>query len=415
MFRFRPTAPSLAVLAVLALAGSAASFGPWAAGKGGGTTPTRAEAGFRAVGAELRVAVRLPAAGPWRAFALDAPPRLVIDLPEGPMPSAPPPAPPGSLLSGARAGAGPEGRPRLVLDLARPARLIRAELTRHGSGARLGLALAPGRPSAAAWPAGARPERPGGAWIGQADPRPLVMIDPGHGGIDPGAHRGDAAEKTLVLAFALDLAAAIDGSGRWRAALTRDDDRYLGLTERVRLAEAAGATALLSIHANTVTRGDATGATVFTLSDGASDAEAEALAALENRAEAVGGVDLAADGDDVTRALIDLSRRRALARGRALGEALAASLGAATPMLRDREHAQAGFRVLTSAEVPSALIELGFLTDAKDLARMRDPAWRRRAASAILDGLDRWRRPQDGPRPATRTWLAALPPARPGD
>lgn len=415
MPRLRPTAPPLAALAVLAVAALATWFGPWAADRGKGAAPARAEAGFRAVGAELRVALRLPAAGPWRAFALEAPPRLVIDLPEGPMPTAPPPAPPGSLLSGARAGAGPEGRPRLVLDLAGPARLTRAELVRHDRGAWLRLALAPGRPAAAGWPEGARPTRPAGAGLGLADPRPLVMIDPGHGGIDPGAHRGDAVEKALVLDFALDLAAAIDASGRWRAALTRDDDRYLGLTERVRLAEAAGASALLSIHANTVARGAATGATVFTLSDGASDAEAEALAALENRAEAVGGVDLAADGDDVARALIDLSRRRALARGRALGEALATSLGAATPMLRDREHAQAGFRVLTSAEVPSALIELGFLTDAEDLARMRDPAWRRRAASAILTGLDRWRRPGDRPRPAAPAGLAALPPARPGD
>ncbi|MFO7853686.1 MAG: N-acetylmuramoyl-L-alanine amidase [Paracoccaceae bacterium] len=415
MPRLRPTAPPLAALAALALAALAVWFGPWAAGEGGGATPTRAEAGFRSVGAELRVAVRLPAAGPWRAFALAPPPRLVIALPEGPMPAAPPPPPPGSLLSGARAGAGPEGRPRLVLDLARPARLMRAELTRHDQGAGLRFALAPGRPSAADWPEGARPKGRAEAGPAPADPRPLVMIDPGHGGIDPGAHRGDAVEKALVLDFALDLAAAIDASGRWRAALTRDDDRYLGLTDRVGLAESAGASALLSIHANTVSRGAATGATVFTLSDGASDAEAEALAALENRAEAVGGVGLTVDGDDVARALIDLSRRRALARGRALGEALAASLGAETPMLRDREHAQAGFRVLTSAEVPSALIELGFLTDAEDLARMRDPAWRRRAASAILNGLDRWRRPEDGPRPATPLGLAALPPARPGD
>jgi N-acetylmuramoyl-L-alanine amidase len=224
-------------------------------------------------------------------------------------------------------------------------------------------------------------------------------------------------EKALVLDFALDLAAALDASGRWRAGLTRDDDRYLGLGERVRLAEAAGAAALLSIHANTVTRGDAVGATVFTLSDGASDAEAEALAALENRAGAVEGVDLAADGDDVARALIDLSRRRALARGRALGAALSRSLGRATPMLRDRAHAQAGFRVLTSPEVPSALIELGFLTNAEDLARMRDPAWRREASAAILRGLDRWRRPEDEapPRPAAPAALAALPAERPGE
>ncbi|MGM0585843.1 MAG: N-acetylmuramoyl-L-alanine amidase [Pseudomonadota bacterium] len=344
--------------------------------------------GLRHAQGATRAALELSAPGGWRVFALEGPPRLVVDLEAGKAP-APPEPPPGGLVAAVRSGLAAPGRARVVFELARPARLAEGVMTRTADGARLRLAIAPADGmSRTGWPDGPVPASPPAS---PGDPRPLVMIDPGHGGMDPGAVRGETVEKEIVLVFARALAAEIAADGRWRAALTREDDRYLGLRERVGRAEAAGAEAFLSIHANTVARGDAEGASVFTLAATASDAQTRALAMYENQADVTAGTELSGEPDDVARAVVELSRRATNRASRRLGGRLAKALGAATPMLRGREHAQAGFRVLKSPRIASALLELGFLTNSDDLARMRDPAWRREAAQAVLEGLEAWR------------------------
>lgn len=383
--------------AILAAAAPAQQAATPAAGAA--DSPGPAVIGVRQVDGRARVALRLPAGAPFRVFALDAPPRLVVEIEAGPWRDAPPAPPPGGLIAGLRAGLSEGGKARLVLDLAGPARLAEAERTGTAAGALLRLEIAPAETdvfgAATGWPQGLAPAAPPAE---PRDPRPLVMLDPGHGGLDPGAIRGEAVEKALVMTFARDLARALQDTGRWRVAMTREDDRYLGLPERVALAEAAGAAALLSLHANTVERGDAIGASVFTLSAGRADAETEALADYENRADLAAGAPPATSGvpdasqepDPARRAIHEIGMRAALLASRRLGGELVQSLGAQTPMLRGRAHSHAGFRVLKSPRVAAALIELGFLSNAQDLARLRDPAWRRRAAAAIAAGLDSW-------------------------
>jgi N-acetylmuramoyl-L-alanine amidase len=371
----RPIAAALALLAALAATAAAAA-------EIGGV-------GMRHAQGATRVALTLSEPVPWRARAAADPARLVIELEAAGRPALPVP-PPGGLVAGLRAGLAAPGRTRLELRLARPARLAEAVMTRTAQGARLRVILAPSDGAAPA-PAPAPAPPPPAPPAAGADPRPLAMIDPGHGGIDPGAVRGAVQEKEIVMTFARDLAAALEADPGWRVAMTREDDRYLGLRERVARAEAAGADLLLSIHANTVARGDAVWASVFTLSSTASDAETEALAVQENRADVLAGADLSGDPDDVARAVIELSQRATNRASRRMGDALAGALGEATPMLRGRAHAQAGFRVLKSPSTPSALVELGFLSNAEDLARMRDPDWRAGAAAAIIAGLEAWR------------------------
>ncbi|TYO88503.1 N-acetylmuramoyl-L-alanine amidase [Oceanicella actignis] len=335
---------------------------------------------------------------PFRAYMLADPPRAVLEFPRlewrAPLPA---PRAAGGLaraLSAAPAGA---GGARLTVALSRPARIVSAGYPEGGGGFELLLRALPG--AAPAQPADAPPPAPRPA------PPPLVVIDPGHGGADPGAVRGDVLEKDLALAFARELRDALRRDGRVRVAMTRDEDVFLGLRERVRIAAAAGAAAFVSIHVNTVESGDASGASVHTLSESASDEEAAALAAFENRADLPGGDELEGEGDDVARALIDLARRRAQARSRELAEALLRGLGRAAPILPGRAHRFAGFRVLKSPSMASALVELGFMSNPDDLRNLSDPAWRRRAARAMAAALGDWaerraRAPAFAPPPA---------------
>jgi N-acetylmuramoyl-L-alanine amidase len=360
-----------------------------------------AAAAIAATESETTVSLTLdaPLDAPLSPFALDDPPRLVLDLPELDWAAAPPA--PAGLVAGLRFGLAAPGRSRLVLDLAAPARVVAAAPA--AGGARLTLRLAPDDPARfaarAGWPPGAARHEPGPA----APPPPAarrIVLDPGHGGADPGAVREGLREKDVALAFARELAPRLAARG-WRVTLTREDDRFVALSDRVAVAQRAGARAFLSIHADTVAQGDASGASVYVLSAQASDAEAAALAARENRADALGGLSLPAADDDVARALIALVRGPTMARSRDLGEALVAGLSARVPVLASAPLRGAGFRVLKAPDVPSALLELGFLSNAEDRARLADPAWRAEAAEAVAGALDAWAAAAPAPPPAT--------------
>ncbi|MGG7566595.1 N-acetylmuramoyl-L-alanine amidase [Rhodovulum sp. DZ06] len=329
---------------------------------------------------------------PWRAFFLADPPRMALDF--GPVDWSQTKArvDPDGLASAARFGLFAPGRSRLVVDLARPVRIRHGALSDTRAGARLRLLLeetdAESFAALAGWPDDARPAAPPPP--PQTDGPPVVVIDPGHGGVDPGAIRGETMEKDLVLAFAQDLFAALEASGRWRPVMTRTGDVFVSLRDRVAFAEAAGAAAFLSIHVNALESGEATGASIHTLSREASSEEAAALAAFENRADLLAGVSLEGEGDDVARALIDLSRRRTDKRSRGLGEALVDALRGRAALLEGRAHSHAGFRVLKSPTVPSALVELGFMSTEGDLEKIRDPAWRARVAAGMVEALADW-------------------------
>lgn len=343
-----------------------------------------------------RVEIDLSARPAFRLFTLADPPRAVADLPPAALPEAPVAADPATrLVAGLRFGArGREGA-RIVVDLRRPARIARAFTEAAAGGARLVLEFAPERAEAfaalAGWPEAARPPPAPPSAPDRAEGL-LVMIDPGHGGADPGAVSRGVAEKDLTLDYARALAAEIGARPGLRARLTREGDDYVSLRDRVARARAAGAGAFLSIHADALADGEAAGASVYLLSEEASDAEAAALAENHEAGEALGAEAPEAAESDVARVLVDLARRRTEPRARRLAELLVERIGAVAPLLEGRALQSAGFRVLRAPETPSALIELGFLSSADDRARLLSEAARQDFARAAADAVEAWAR-----------------------
>lgn len=200
-------------------------------------------------------------------------------------------------------------------------------------------------------------------------PRPkLVFLDPGHGGRDPGALglRG-TQEKSVVMAIARDLQKELLAGGRYRVLLTRSTDSFVALRERVARAQAAKADLFLSLHADSNDNPDVRGASVYTLSEEATDREAAALAARENRADAmISGMKLADKDDSVARTLVAMSQRGTVNDSRRLADTIVQTFNRNGFRLLPRTHRQAGFAVLTAPDVPAALVELGYLSNPQD-------------------------------------------------
>jgi N-acetylmuramoyl-L-alanine amidase len=220
--------------------------------------------------------------------------------------------------------------------------------------------------------------------------RRLVVIDPGHGGIDPGAvGLKRTQEKDVVLAFGLRLRDLLLKSGQYQVIMTRSDDRFVTLKERVRIARENEADLFIAIHADTVRGQEARGATIYTLSEKASDKEAEALAHKENRADIIGGIDLETESEEVADILIDLVQRESknhsmfFAR-KAVGEMKAVTAFTGKPMR------SAGFVVLKAPDVPSVLVELGYLSSRRDEAQLSDGKWRTKVAGAMARAIDKY-------------------------
>ena len=223
--------------------------------------------------------------------------------------------------------------------------------------------------------------------VPKAGPR-TIIIDPGHGGIDPGATGVNGeAEKEVVLAFAQTLKAKLEKGGRYRVLMTREADEFVTLEDRVAFARAAQGDLFLAIHADIFRGTSVRGATIYTLSDQATDAEAEALASKENRADAVGGVRLTAENGDINSILIGLAQRDSANRAAEFARRLSVELGKATTMTKKPLRA-AGFSVLKSPDVPSVLLELGYLSDPTDADLLNSPTWRDRTAKAIARAVD---------------------------
>jgi len=228
--------------------------------------------------------------------------------------------------------------------------------------------------------------------IPRMKPEPLpirvIAIDAGHGGIDPGAISVNGVyEKNITLRYARALRDALQATGRYRVFMTRDSDIYLKLRERVALARQAEADLFISIHADSVGNPGIRGASVYTLSETASDKEAELLAARENRADALAGVQLDPEDDVTASILIDLAQRLSQNEGKAFAQRLVASLENETTMLRNA-HRQADFAVLKAPDVPSVLIELGYLSNASDEHRLRSSDHQARIVGGIVRAID---------------------------
>lgn len=222
---------------------------------------------------------------------------------------------------------------------------------------------------------------------GPNDPRsPLVVIDAGHGGHDPGAHGDHRVEKDLTLALALALRQRLLEIGGIRVALTRSDDRYLLLEERSGIARRMKADLFVSIHADSADTPDAHGATVYTLSERGSSEEAEHLAAAENRADTVNGVSLADTSSTVSAILVDLSQRHAAELSTDLARLILRE-GEGRIAFRDRAMQSAAFVVLKSPDLPSVLYEAGYISNADDAARLGSAQGRRDFAEATAQAI----------------------------
>jgi N-acetylmuramoyl-L-alanine amidase len=338
-----------------------------------------------------------------RAFTLADPYRVVVDIPQVVF-QLPPKTGEGGrgLVKAFRFGLVMQGGSRLVFDLAKPAKVEKAFVVDQTdtSPARLVLDLVPtdresflrrivadNRNARADLP---RADASAAKAAKDADPRPLVVLDPGHGGIDTGT-KGPAGEeeKDIVLNFALRLRDRLEKSGKYRTLLTRSDDTFVPLADRVRIARDAGATLFVSIHADSLPHGegDAQGASIYTLSDTATDSEAARLAEKENRADVIAGVDLKSEPDDVAGILIDLAERETKSLSSQFAHKLAGEMKTVTRMHK-KPLKSAGFRVLRAPDIPSVLVELGYVSNHQDLQSLLSDTWRDRTANTIAQTVE---------------------------
>lgn len=215
-----------------------------------------------------------------------------------------------------------------------------------------------------------------------------VVIDAGHGGEDPGALGGHVREKNLTLTIAKELKRQLDETGRYRAVLTRDRDVYVKLRDRVDLSRKMDGDLFISIHADKIGRTSVRGASIYTLSENASDAETARLADAENNSGVVAGVDLAQERPDVANILLDLAMRDKMNESNLLARFLEGALRSKNVRLLPNSHRAAGFAVLKAPDIPSVLIETGFLSNPDEARLLSSPSFQMRISSAILDGID---------------------------
>ncbi len=347
-------------------------------------------------GLDVRLALSQPV--PWRVRLLDDPPRLVLDTREVDWTGAGDIALRTDAVKDLRAGVFRQGWSRLVMELGGPFVISEAEMSTGGFGALLRLRLAPATAEAFAaraalpeppeWAAPVAADLPPGP--AKDDGRMVVVLDPGHGGIDPGAERGDVTEAHLMLTFARELKEALLRDGGFTVVLTREEDVFVPLETRLSIARSVDADVFISLHADALAAGEAVGATIYTLADDASDAAAAALAERHDRDDLLSGVDLTGQDDLVAGILMDMARAETAPRSERLSEALAAAIAARGLKMHRVPRQQASFSVLKAPDIPSVLVEIGFLSSARDIERLTDPAWRASMASALVAGLRAW-------------------------
>ena len=385
--------------------------------------PVASDARLAGDGKQTRFVLDLDKTIPFRAFTLADPYRVVVDTPQVnfQLPAGTGAAGRG-LIKAFRYGLVMPGGSRIVFDLTGPAKIANSYVldAANGQPPRLVLefvdvdrtafvqALAPeSRPELrpaiadAAGPATTEalsnaegksetdPESKSGPQPVPTDPRPLIVIDPGHGGLDNGTQSSGESEKNLVLNFGLALRDRIEKSGKYRVVMTRTDDTFIPLDDRVKIARTQSAALFVSIHADYLPHreGDVQGATIYTVSDRASDAEAERLAETENKADAIGGVNLTGEPTDVADILIDLAQRETRTFSNRFARLLAGEMKNATRMYK-HPLKSAGFRVLKAPDVPSVLVELGYVSNKSDLEHLVSESWRSKTVGSMAQAID---------------------------
>ncbi len=346
----------------------------------------------------------------FRVFTLSNPYRVVIDLPEVNFQMPPELGTRGrGLIAAFRYGLFSPGKSRIVIDVVKPVAVEKAfvQPAARGNPARLVIDLAAiskeefdKRAERPATVVGEPPER--SRRTVRPDPlqkdkrdarksRPVVVIDPGHGGVDPGAiGKGGTKEKDVVMAFSKQLKAELEELGTLDVFLTRDTDVFLPLSERVDVAHHHDADLFLSIHADALAEKYARlvrGATIYTLSEKASDDQARALAAKENSADLIAGMQLDETQDEVNMILLDLMRRETKNYSITFGRTMLTKLrGHLT--LNKKPMRSADFRVLRAPDIPSVLLELGYLTNPKDEKLLTSKSWRGEVAERVAQAVE---------------------------
>lgn len=361
-----------------------------------------------------RVVLHISEAVAYKSFTLDNPARLVIDMPalDWRAGQGLPADYRGAALSNIRVAQFDASTTRMVLDLAQPAKLGQVGVRNTGGALRMEFEVViagGGAPRAAApmqraedWGAlaenasQARPLPAGLPFTTIPVPvdkpaearRPVVVIDAGHGGRDPGAIGARKThEKNVTLQYALALAQALRDTGRYKVVLTREDDTYIMLRERLEIGRRAKGDIFISIHADSAENANTRGLSVYTLSDTASDKEAAALAARENKVDLIYGLNLSTENRDVTEILIDLAQRETRNKSTRLADILVEHVGKKVQLLPNT-HRYAGFAVLKAPDVPSVLLEIGFLSNRKDEALITSANYRREVVAALVNGID---------------------------
>ena len=399
-WRFRALRCALAVACLVATAPVAGSLRAWAQPKAEprpqSEYPVATDARIEQSGETVRLSMMLSANVAVDAWVQASPDRVIVELPSTNFQIQPSAKRSAGFVSGYRYGLFTADKARIIIDLSQPATIAKAEVktVRGGFGeltielkkasrgdflAEAGKVLKPGPAMPVPAPASTKA-------AGEA--RRTIVIDPGHGGIDPGATVASIAEKAVVLAFGKALKEQLEASGRYRIVMTRDDDRFVSLGDRVQIGRSEQADLFISIHADSLTQAqEVRGATVYTRSERATDAEAARLAAKENEADAIAGLETSEEVQDVAGILMDLARRETRTFTGVFARNLVEKLGGSIKMHKIPLRS-ARFWVLSAPDVPSVLIELGYMSSPKDAELLNSPEWRGKAVTAVSAAIE---------------------------
>ncbi len=391
---------------------------------------------------KTRIVIDISRPTDFRAFMLQGPPRLVVDLPSFDWRAGNPKGDLGNLIGTVRQGILQPGISRIVIDLHKQATLQSAFVLPAGPNIsdRVVIDVAP---APAGWTAAqermfgklnssaprlqldpitnnsqtppspknesgflkAPPQKPGSIQeaappaVNDAPPpvikstgkgpKPMIVIDAGHGGNDPGAKGANGThEKTVTLAAAKELKDRLESTGRYRVHLTRSTDKFIKLQDRVLIGRKQGADLFISLHADSIDKPSVSGASIYTLSNTASDAQTAKLAARENQADLIAGVDLSHEDKQVANILIDLAMRDTMNQSKFFANTVVKQAQRQGIRLLEKPHRFAGFAVLKAPDVPSVLIEMGFMSNRKEVDQLSSPAYRKKIVSAVADGID---------------------------
>ncbi len=389
---------------------------------------------------KIRMVLELSEVQPFRAFVMDNPWRMAIDMPSFEWHAANIGRPQGASITSIRQGALQPGTSRIVIDFQHPVAISSAFILPRDRAANkpdrlvidfnrtdengfaaarnqiFGKLQVPGNanPAMAAAPTPVntpvthkaepvtvahtesvlpvperKPAHDAPLKAPAAGKKPVIVIDAGHGGVDPGALGANGVyEKQITLNMARTLKEELEKTGRYKVLLTRSKDAYLKLYKRVEFARANQADLFISLHADSIGKSNVRGASIYTLSEKASDEQTALLADRENRADLIAGMDLNTSDEQVATILVDLTMRDTMNQSKFFANKLVGHMEDGSIQMLDNPHRYAGFAVLKAPDIPSVLIEMGFMSNPREAEQLNKPEYRRTMARSLIKGID---------------------------